>query len=77
MMYQMLCRDACNCEKHKPIVFEFKDQWPLTEFFQSELEKIMITLKRVYKATNDKELKNIIDDFEHKINLHKEWGQWK
>ena len=75
-----------------PYKYDFKDQSPIRfEFFQSEMEKIMFALEEakkmsvVYDYENKnyvnnnllRLLSNIKEDLQHKINIHKERGEWK
>ena len=77
----MFCRKAAHCKEHEKIKYNFKDEWPLLEFFQSDLEHLLQVMKRSHNHIKDKALKaemnKLIEDLEHKINLHKEWGQWE
>ena len=72
--------------------YDFKDQSPIRfEFFQSEMEKIMFVIEEarkmsvVYDYENKnyvsnnllRLLSNIKEDLQHKINIHKERGEWK
>jgi len=48
---------------------KFKNENPIKfEIFQSDMEKIMHTLN---------ELNKIREDLQHKINIHRERGEWK
>ena len=68
----------------KGYVYDFKDQSPIRfEFFQSDVEKMMYFLEEAIRITGQVNtgvadgLRNIKDDWEHKISIHKERGEWK
>ena len=47
------------------------------EFFQSDIEKIMYQINQVLEGVVDRrQWQNIKNDFQHKINCHKERGEW-
>ena len=76
-----------------PYKYDFKDQSPIRfELFQSDVEKLMFALDEAMRViatvnygdaghSNINELlrmlSNIKDDFQHKINIHRERGEWK
>ena len=57
---------------------EFKNYEPiLFEFWQNDFEKIMYQLNEAIEGRVDVEqLKRIRDDFQHKIDIHHERGEW-
>ena len=57
---------------------KFKNYEPIKfEFFQSDMEKIMYQINQVIEGEGDiSQLINIRDDFQHKIGIHKDRGEW-
>lgn len=56
-----------------------KDSTPLTMlFYQSDIEKIMYQLNQIINndKVDKKQLILIKDDIQHKIDWHKEHGEW-
>lgn len=58
-----------------------KDKYPLhIMFYQSDIEKIMFTLNEVLLEINNcrihRNIEQIKNDLQHKIDWHKENGEW-
>lgn len=58
---------------------KFKDHEPIKfEIFQSDMESIMYQLdKAIYLHPDIAQLENVRRELQHKINIHKERGEWK
>lgn len=55
-----------------------KDFEPIKfEIFQSDMEKVMYQFDQIIKGNVDiEQIKHIRNDFQHKINCHKDRGEW-
>lgn len=68
-----------HIKKKHGYIYDEKDDSPIMfEFFQSEMEKIMYQINQLRKGKLDFfEWGKIKSDLQHKIEWHKEEGEWK